>query len=242
MNMLPLKRYHLRPLQPPEELDYSNYCLSFDGTQWVQIPDSPSLAFSGVMPIYIKAWVYPPTSVGSRRILAQADEIVLRVNPPNNVEFILNSFALPDRIQGPTVLPLNRWSMVEGFFDGTNMVVAINAVNDNSVVFGGGLYVDTGFSWGISTLGLGFEKFVGRIDEVEIRDTIPTPQERRKIFWRGYARRETSSRLVTRMEEGLGPTAFDSSGNGNNGTLMPVLTPPAWTRVSQYELPAGVRP
>lgn len=40
------------------------------------------------------------------------------------------------------------------------------------------------------------------------------------------------------MEEGAGLTVYDKSGLGNNGDLLPALTPPTWERVKQYELRA----
>lgn len=40
------------------------------------------------------------------------------------------------------------------------------------------------------------------------------------------------------MEEGAGLTAFDHSGHGNDGALLPALTPPVWDRVKQWELRA----
>ncbi len=40
------------------------------------------------------------------------------------------------------------------------------------------------------------------------------------------------------MEEGAGLTTHDKSGFGNNGALLPALSPPTWERVKQYELRA----
>lgn len=40
------------------------------------------------------------------------------------------------------------------------------------------------------------------------------------------------------MEEGSGLVAADHSGLGNNGALLPALTPPTWEQVRQYELRA----
>jgi len=42
------------------------------------------------------------------------------------------------------------------------------------------------------------------------------------------------------MDEGGGGRVYDKSGNANNGTLLPVNDPPAWTRVRQYEIHASV--
>ena len=40
------------------------------------------------------------------------------------------------------------------------------------------------------------------------------------------------------MEEGAGLIVYDKSGFGNNGSLLPALTPPTWERVRQWELRA----
>jgi len=42
------------------------------------------------------------------------------------------------------------------------------------------------------------------------------------------------------FEEGTGLTAYDKSGYGNHGSLLPAADPPIWTRVKQWELRAEV--
>jgi len=54
-------------------------------------------------------------------------------------------------------------------------------------------------------------------------------------FLRGYARRELDARLVMRMEESVGFVAYDESGYGNKGNLLPVANPPVWTTLAKYE-------
>jgi hypothetical protein len=191
-------------------------CLSFDGAgDVVNITDSSSLGFSGVLPVTIAARV-TPASTATMRIFSQGSEIILRANgTTKEYEFILNSFTTNDRVIAGSLVP-NEEARVVGVFDGTYLMLYVNGTMVERVT-PTGTYADVGSTWKIGHDTT--EQFTGLIDEVRIFNTAWTPSQ--VVQWGRTGTVPTTGQVgAWLMNEGSGSSVADSSGNSNTGTIV----------------------
>jgi hypothetical protein len=145
--------------------------LSFNGTSdWVTIPDAPSLDLTSAMTI--EAWIRP-TAVGT------AWRTVLLKEQPSSLIYALyagNAKGKPATdvftnhdigLNGVTNTALNAWTHLAATYDGTTLRLFVNGVQVSSKAVTGAIKVSTGVVriGGNSVWG---EWFSGLIDEVRV--------------------------------------------------------------------------
>lgn len=241
---IPWQVYPHLPRRIPLEDRHSRYCLNFDNTVFNRItgPVTPTLdgqTFS------IRFWVKLTQYGGSHSLFSKHDaaganrSLLLRIY--NDSRFLFSFFGDDLLIGGaPFAAHWGVW---------THLVFTFNSVTRRREIYLNGLFLGGDIStnqlqltddniWEIGRRGLANSEPVnGLIDEVSLTYTAWTAQEVLADFQqRGYAKRYASPRLNLRLEEGAGLAVSDDSGQGNNGTLGPVGTPPTWQQNQQWEL------
>lgn len=231
MTRIPDQIYIRRPKRLPDELKFSNYALLFDGaTQYVQVP-ACLVAASGA----VEFWLYPLSWAALDRPFSDTGSyIFFQWSSAVNFRFFIYDGA--NKYTPVVAVNEVRWYHIIGCWDSSNVQLYVDgafigqtaagaiSVVTNALVIGGGIATR-------------YPNVL--IDEFRILPICPTPSQARESFRRGYARWELDARCVLRIEEASGLTALDESGYGNNGSLLPALTPPTWERIAKYELLAG---
>lgn len=112
------------------------------------------------------------------------------------------------------------WHHIVGTFNGSVQKLYIDGVEEASSPWSDTIGVNTG------NLRIGVNGFEGVIDEMAIYSRGLTADE----VWQRYTGPQPPANvLILHMDEGSGNTAYDASGNHNDGTLSPSANPPGWT-------------
>ena len=237
---VPIEVYRRFPRRLPKELRFSNYCLDFDATEDYMLVGNPvSLNFGDVLTLI--AWIKIHLPANDWRCIIGKD-----ANPPRSYNLMLTNTnvlrfgyfigGVAQVVNSLAALPTEIWLHVAATFRSGYQAVYLNSIFQNSRADVGAIDLTAAniVIGAFSHLASGWVN--SKIDEVSIiRDDL-SPEEIVEDFHRGYARRLLTSRLNLRLEEQTGLIAYDSSGHGNNGSLLPALTPPTWTRVAKHEL------
>ena len=70
--------------------------------------------------------------------------------------------------------------------------------------------------------------YAGEADDVRLFSILLTEQQARESMNKALTGTEDHLAAYWRMDSGSGPTLFDTTGMGNNGTLLPASAPPVW--------------
>ncbi len=119
----------------PIHIFAQNKALDFDGTNdYVNLGNPSQLSFPGTAPFTFSAWVKLSSTSSNRNILSKYNGGVL-----GHYNFSIGSgrvFALrevpPYSVTGSTVLQVNTWYHVATVYDGTDLKVFVNGVEDGS--------------------------------------------------------------------------------------------------------------
>ena len=205
----------------------SGTALSFDGiNDYVRIQHSSSLDIVG-NEISVEYWIklssdwYPQPGMPD-----SYSQILYDKGDAYTAAMIIGSGAL--RFNIPYVPPYpettkntwdaNTWYHIANVFDGSQIRIFVNGVLDKAeTVIGSVSRSSLNLAIGSHCFG-GKNFFNGVIDEFAIYDYARTAEE---IWndWSAYAP-ESSPVAYWAFDEGSGSTAYDSSGNGNVGTLV----------------------
>ncbi len=152
----------------------NNYALDFDATdQYVDFGTGLRDNLVGLPSITVEAWVYRTadktfhTVVGNYNSLLQ---FLLRIDN-NKVSFFVDSdIAAFANALGSTDVPINTWTHIAGTWDGTDIRVFINGVQDGIASYSGGVLSGDGgnVTFGGNTGAPAGEFFQGQIDEVRV--------------------------------------------------------------------------
>jgi len=213
------------------------YALEFDGDDEVQVNDNATIRLVGG-DFTVRAWVYLNSAAASTsRIIvekigdAYARDWNVGIDASRHLTF---------KHQGDTggsyastgTVPLTTWTHVQVSVDQVNSLVyfAIGGTVE-STAFTSSFQPESQYD-GPLMIGKDSgefpaqEDFDGRIDELELSDTVRntgnfTPQTT-KLSPDG------NTQALWHFDEGTGTNAADSSGNGNSGTLQADPNDPAW--------------
>ncbi len=143
---------------------------------FVEVPDAPSLNITGQ--ITIDAWINP-SELGGRvvdKMTAGGSDGYLLDTYGGVVRFIVGGTVL----SGSTFLPTGTWSHIAGVYDGSQMIVYVNGVQDGSVAVSGLIPVNA-LPLRIGADSAQASLFDGRIDEVELFNTALSAAELQAI-------------------------------------------------------------
>jgi hypothetical protein len=113
---------------------------SLDGSSYIEVPDSPSLAISDY--ITIDAWIKRTADTGACATIVDkittggADGFLLAVCPGEG-DYYLRMVVGPWVLNGITPIPLNELVHVAGVFDGSYLDLYVNGMEDDYLYIGG---------------------------------------------------------------------------------------------------------
>ena len=229
--------------------------LDFDGTDdYVDVGESTVFDISGTNSITMSAWVkidaFPSTAsklscismIGETGQDSSAFDKGLCLDDNNKAVFYFFDGA-QKRTTGATTLSTGTWYHILGQYDGTQGLIYVNGVLDGTLA-GSSTYDFTTPQLVFSYYHSGdFDQyFNGIMDDFRIYDYARTAAEIRLDYNAGLSARFGGSPAedMTRnlvgywnFDEGSGQTAYDASGEGNDGTLGATssseATDPTWT-------------
>ena len=157
---------------------------SFNGTDYVDIPDAPNLDFGSTSPISIDMWVFRTSSASPMHFIGKRSgcgtisyQMALDSSGPGFGSELGGVSAHQD-------LPLNTWTHLAGTFDGTTFRIYINGTLAGTAA--GTLGPTTTASLRIGTSGT-CAGFGGLIDEVHLFNRALTEAEIQSIVNAGVA-------------------------------------------------------
>ncbi|MFA5318118.1 MAG: DUF2341 domain-containing protein [Patescibacteria group bacterium] len=193
--------------------------MRFDGSgDYVDMGDPANLQITG--DLTLEAWVKPS--------VAEYAPIMCRaINADTPLDYILYyysdntfAFALGDGASSPAdtvssaAYPTGSWYHIVGTISGTTMNIYVNGVASAPVAYTG-TRQNTAYNFRVGALSNGTYDFNGQIDEVKIYNYARSAAQIAYDFNGGKPVGHW------KFDRGEGPTAYDASGNGNNGTLYP---------------------
>lgn len=220
------------PFTAPDNIGSGN-CLDFDGvSDWINVPDSPSLNTTG--DLTIEAWINLQTTAVQQWLVSKYNSA-----PDASYTFIIqNNSTLQFFIQGTAALgsnmwvnttsaPLNvgEWQHVAAVFDASasTMNIYVNGI-DQPVTLNGS---QTSINSTTLAVGIGARNatsatyFDGQIDDVRIWNIARTQQEIQDNMCQALDRAlEPNLVGCWNMNEGTGGIITDLTANGNDGTLQ----------------------
>lgn len=212
--------------------------LSFDGGDYVFIPDDPSLEPSSA--ITVAAWIRPTAVSGTRAVVnkhnsGESDSYTLTIDN-RRLRWCPAEGGGGSCVYGGNIM-VDQWHHVAGTYDGTMMR---SYINGREVAF----KVDTGtLAYSSSRLLIGSEDlgefFSGAIDEVHIYSRVLTSAEIQGLYEGTFSAAPSDIAGIWHLDEDA-TTQFisDSSNNGNNGTRGPSASSesadPSWVISGQY--------
>jgi plastocyanin len=220
---LPSRRIQARFRSPVHALSAS--ALTFNGSSYVQVPNSPSLSVP--TNLTVEAWMRPTSVPGFQDIVGKTgyELAVQKAGSGFQVQFQTRIAGGWTTATTPTTAPLtlNRWYHVAGTFDGNNMRLYVDGVLRDTQPMAGSIDTTTA-PLRIATVDATNDNFVGTIDEVRVSRVLR------------YSANFTAPTLpfstdantagLWHLDEGSGTTTADASSNANNGTFVGT---PTWT-------------
>ncbi|MCF8265691.1 MAG: fibronectin type III domain-containing protein, partial [Melioribacteraceae bacterium] len=199
------------------------YALDFDGTNdYVQ---AGAIAFTGST-LTIEAWIRPRTfndgsDANITDLVKDANEkLVLRIGDGgienNRLQFVLSIGNTQYKLQANTLLSADTWYHVAAAYDGSNMKLYINGVEDNTTGRTGN--IDAGAGNLLIGGNSGGRRLDGKMDEVRIWSTARSASEISSNMTSLLNGFETGLTAYYRFDDGTGTTLTDQKST-YNGTL-----------------------
>jgi hypothetical protein len=229
----------------PLSIGFSKYGLSFDGlTNFVRVPTSLSLA--GITSQVTISCFVKLNNLGSVTFVRTPSDLPpigfgIDAGGGGSLRGFIYDLGVPQIVSTAWTPPLNVWQHVCLRYEGTRISTFLNGTEyaglnyvgsiDSSV---GGINIGASNSTGINNL------LNGSINEVLIYKLGLTDDSIRRNMMEYHNPIKSGLVMWLRFEENTGLTAYDLSGNGNNGSLLPVLSPPTWSKNKKWEIRSQV--
>jgi len=157
---------------------YSN-AVRLDGSTYISVPDDASLDFTDgiTMAAWIKAEEYRKQQIMRKKSGSTGYELTLSNNSNNTISVRLNGNETY-RIYSTSVYPINGdWMHIAATYDGTEMKLYINAIEENSTTNVPGSIGTNSDPLGIGADDDGDDKFKGTLDDVYLYSTALSQTE-----------------------------------------------------------------
>jgi len=246
---VPKSVHTTKPKVLPKSLGFSRYALDFDGVDdYVSVPDDPSL--EGMGELTVSCWVYPHDLSGAASGIGKNDAYANYADAPYTIGFSYDGggdtrFYVGDGtdiydLHPADTLDTGKWQHLVCIYDGADLKMYLDGELHDSSNIGSITLTTNTLSLYFASFGGDFP-FDGKISDVCIYDRALSAEEVRRNMLNYH--NPVKKRLVGwwRLEEGTGLTAYDKSGNGNDGTLTPSDDPPTWVEQKKWEMRAEVR-
>jgi flagellin-like protein len=209
--------------------------VNFDGTDdYVSVPDADSLDFTTAMTVM--AWVKLDDITADHWVASKSGYVdgefaTWRIGYISWSGFVF-LFREWDGVVSSTTFPTTgTWYHIAATYDGSHTKIYVNGVLEGTLAYSTPievtdypLYIGSG-SWA-ETPELFFD---GTIDEVRVYDRALSAVEISDIYNMTFIRVLDNTNAIWHLDEVSGTTAYDSSGNNHNGTLLPSGSGPTWT-------------
>jgi len=240
---LPLSVYKRLPKQLPLSLGFSRYALRFTGANFVEVPYNPSFQFGTgdfTIEILIRTTEVPPVA---KHFIGTYNDVA--VTPVYAIVFTTGGSA-------------RVWIRDT---EGDSVAFDIGIVNDGkwrhlalvrtaTVLYGYNNLVE--YSADASAVGdtsNAYNLWLMRVWDYYIEGDVALA----RLYNRALSKRELHYNMLNYhspirdglicwldLEEGRGLKAYDKSGYGNDGDLLPATNPPTWIRNKMWELRSEV--
>ncbi len=204
----------------------SRICLDFDGTgDFVSVPDNPSL--DATTAGTLEAWIYITTLQTNADIITKGDttdgySLYTDGTTGNQIVFSLYNASASNTITGTTTLSTATWYHLAATWDGANMNLYVNGVQDSTMV----PTLSAGNSPGILTVASGNgSNFNGRIDEARVWTLARTQTQIKANMCKKLVGSEAGLGGYWRFDEDSGTNCPDYSLNANDGTMSAGMVP-----------------
>ena len=141
---------------------------------------------------------------------------------PEIPQFILSIGGNQIKLDGNTALSTNTWYHLAATYDGSQMKIYINGVEDASKEQSGAFTANAPFFIGAVSSG---RYLNGQMDEVRVWNVTRSTDEIRANMHSELLGNETGLVAYYKFDTGAGTTAFDATANENDGSL---IDSPAW--------------
>ncbi len=229
--------YRRLPKHLPYSLGFSKYCLGFDGAATYISLGVDTFTYAQMRRATMELWFKPNTLAPALQYLIDLEgAIVLRLQGATLMFYNDGSGAGPNYVVPQT----GRWYHVVAKWNDVTTRLLINGVEVSNVL---ATTFDIDTLNREQTVGGGYTHVAylnGFIDEPRFYNRELTNAEVHYNMLNYHQPIRNGLILLLRLDEGVGLTAFDESGLGNNGSLLPVITPPTWNRLKKWELRASV--
>ena len=203
----------------------NDYSMSFDGQDdWIQINNDPTFDFSSSQQFTIQAYIKTNESSGYIFQSEYNYGYHLWVNSFGNIELTLwdGSTGIGTG-NGNINVTDDNWHYVVGVYDGTNMMVYVDGVLDQTVSVGiimAPINTSSPSSIGCQPSMTNHpDNFYGLIDQVSVWNTALSQSEIQNYMNCPPTGDEAGLVGYWNFEEGSGTTALDLTSNGNNGSI-----------------------
>ncbi len=209
-------------------LSSQNFALQFDGTNdKIGVLDSPEL--NPTSALTVEAWInaneWAGSIWGACIISKQGTDpdkgYGFTVGENGRIEFNHSIEEGWTAVQTGQILGLNTWYHIAGVYNGTEMKLYVNGIEQASVGVQGDATPGEGvvMNFGDNPTWPG-RFFNGKMDELRIWDIARTESEIQQHMSEELTGNEPGLVGYWNMNEGTGTTIADGSGNGNSGTLL----------------------
>ena len=201
------------------------YCLDFDGAN--DYANCGSINLSGSA-ITLECWVNVDNFQSSSPFISQimgtesgSNSAFLRLGDAdipagNKIEFALN-IGGQQQLTSNSTLETGRWYHIAGVYDGSNMKIYINGVEDASVAKPGSFTSNSTFY--IATWD-GAQRYLdGKVDEARIWTVARSSTDLNNNMCHRLAGNESGLTAYYRFDDGTSTTLTDATANSHNGTL-----------------------